>query len=76
MKHYETKAGYVTRADTMAKLTELMREAEDCCYVIAHLHRTETGHKDEGIATGWRAVGQLLARARDVMISLGMGKLQ
>jgi hypothetical protein len=76
MKHYETLGGTITRTETMAKLTELMRESEDCCYVIAHLHRTESGHKDEQIATGWRAVGQLLARARDVMVSLGMGKLQ
>lgn len=75
MRHYETVTGIITRQETMAKLTQLMREAEDCCYVIAHLHRTEVGHVDEQLATGWRASGQLLARARDVMISLSMGKL-
>lgn len=73
---YETSAGYVTKADTFAKLQHHLKEAEDMCYVISHLLRTEDSHKDELLATGWRAVGQLLARVSDQILKLGMGKLQ
>ena len=73
---YETSAGYVTRADAFAKLQHHLSEAQDQCYVIAHLLRTEDSAKDELMATGWRAIGQLLARVSDQILKLGMGKLQ
>ena len=76
MAKYETSAGYVTKADTYAKLQHHLSEAEDCCYVISHLLRTEDSTKDELMATGWRGVGQLLHRVSDQILKLGMGKLQ
>ena len=76
MKHYETTAGYVTRADAYSKLMELLREAEDTCYVISHLHRTEDSKREELMATGWRAVGQMLAKTRNTVIEFAKGKLQ
>ena len=76
MSKYETTGGYVTRHDAFAKLQHLLKEAEDQCYVISHLTRTETSAKDELLATGWRAIGQLLARVSDQILKLGMGRLQ
>ena len=76
MSKYETSAGYVTRADAYAKLCHLLREAEDQCYVISHLLRTEDSRKDELMATGWRGIGQLLSRVHDQVLKLGQGRLQ
>lgn len=76
MSKYATSAGYVTRADAFAKLQHHLSEAQDQCYIISHLLRTEDSRKDELLATGWRAVGQLLARVSDQILKLGMGKLQ
>ncbi len=75
MSKYETSAGYVTRADAFAKFCHLIREAEDQAYVISHLQRTESGHKDELLATGWRGIGQLLSRVHDQVLKLGQGRL-
>lgn len=74
MRHYETTAGYVTRAEAFSKLLELLREAEDTCYVIAHLHRTEESKREELLATGWRGVGQMLAKTRDIIVEFAKGK--
>lgn len=75
MKKYETVAGYVTRAESYSKLMELLREAEDTCYVISHLHNTEDSKRGALLATGWRAVGQLLAKTRATIIEFAKGKL-
>ncbi len=76
MSKYETSAGYVTRADAFAKLCHFLKEAEDQCYVISHLLRTEDSKKDELMATGWRAIGQLLDQVHRQVLRLGQGKLQ
>ena len=76
MKKYETTAGYVTRTETLAKLLELLKEAEDCCYVIAHLHRTEDAKHEALLATGWRGIGQMLALVHRKVIEIAKGKLQ
>lgn len=76
MKHYETTAGYVTRADHYSKLMELLREAEDTCYIIAHLHRTETSKREELLATGWRGVGQMLAMTRTKILEFAKSSIQ
>jgi hypothetical protein len=76
MSKYETTAGYVTRHDAYAKLCYHLSEAEDQAYVIAHLLRTESSHKDELLAKGWRGIGQFLSEIRRKIITLGQGKLQ
>lgn len=76
MRHYETIGGQVTRGETFAKLTELLREAEDCANVLAHLHNTEGNDADKLFARGWLQIGQLLARMRVQITNLAMGKLQ
>ena len=75
-RHYETIAGVVTRGETFAKLTDHLREAEECCYIIAHLHATEDGHSDPVHATGWRAAGQMLAQVRAKVTIFAQKRLQ
>jgi len=55
---YETIGGQVTRGETYAKLMDHLREAQECCYVLSHLHRTESGDKDAILAGMWMAVGE------------------
>lgn len=76
MKHYETIGGQVTRGETFAKLTELLREAEECCYVLAHLQATEDGYKDKFLVHGWRGIGQMQAMIRAKVVELGKGSIQ
>jgi len=75
MSKYETSAGYVTKDLAYSKLIHLLKEAEDQCYVISHLIRTETTTKDELLATGWRGIGQLLAHVSDQVLKLGQGRM-
>jgi len=75
MKHYETIGGQVTRGETYAKLCDMLRDAEECCYILGHLHNTEDGSKDALIATGWRGVGQLLEKVRAQIGHLAAGRL-
>jgi len=74
MKKYETVAGYVTRAETYSKLMDHLREAEECCYVISHLHNTEDSPIDNLLATGWRGIGQLLEKVRAQIVALAAKK--
>lgn len=76
MKKYETIGGQVTRGETFAKLLDHLREAEECCYVISHLHNTEDANNDRLLATGWRGVGQMLELVRSRVTKMAAGKLQ
>ena len=75
MNKYERTAGVVTRGETFAKLNETLIEAEELCSVMAHLHATEDTDKDKLLATGWRAVSQLLYRMRAQIIKLAQGRM-
>lgn len=55
---YETIGGQVTRGETYAKLMDHLREVQECCYVLAHLHRTEGSKKDAVMAGLWMAFGE------------------
>ena len=76
MKKYETIGGQVTRSETYSKLMDLLREAEECCYVISHLHNTEDSAIDRTLAHGWRGIGQLLAEIRGKIVTLASRKMQ
>lgn len=76
MKKYETVGGTVTFGETYTKLLDLLREAEDCCYILAHLRNTEGGARSQLLATGWRGCGQLMARLRTQITKMAMNKLQ
>lgn len=72
---YETVGGTVTREETYRKITHHLDELEDLCYIMSHLHRTETGRHDELIATGWRAIGQMMKLTREQMRKLAEGRV-
>lgn len=76
MRHYETVAGVVTRGETLSKLLHDIKEAEDLCYVLAHLHNTEDSDTDRLLATGWRGIGQLFDMMHHKVTQLGMRRMQ
>lgn len=76
MPKYETTAGYVSRADTFAKLLDLLRQAEDQSYILAHLAATESGRNDALAATGWRAIGEMLRLTQTNITRLAAGKFK
>lgn len=76
MRKYERVAGIMTRGETFAKLNESMIEIEELTAMMGHLHATEDGHRDELLASGWRAMSQLIYRMRAQMIKLAKGQMQ
>lgn len=61
MPKYETVAGLPTKGITYAKLLEHLREAQDCCAMMSHLH-TENTDIDRTLAKGWLGIEELLKR--------------
>lgn len=76
MRKYETVAGVVTRGETFAKLIETLTEAQELCYVLAHLHATEDGHNDALLAQGWRATGEMMKLTKHNITKMAMNKRQ
>jgi len=76
MKKYETLGGAITRGETYSKLCDLIREAESCCYVMAHLHNTENNEMDHLLAKGWLGMGELFKQVNNRVVQLAMRKLQ
>jgi hypothetical protein len=73
--HYETQAGLPTRGLTFAKLTEHLREAEECCAMMAHLVKAEGTIADEALGNGWILISQNLEKVRKVVTQMAMGRL-
>ena len=61
---YETMAGQVSEGDTFAQLTEHLRLAEEACYTISHLARSNDDHIR---ADGFLRSGQNLAKMRELI---------
>jgi hypothetical protein len=76
MKKYERVAGVMTREETYRKLCEELVEVEELCAMMAHLHAAEsdTG-RGQLLATGWRAMSQMIHLTRDQVSKLAAGKL-
>lgn len=55
--NYETIGGNVSESDTLAQLTEYLRLAEECCYVIGHLRKAQD---DKLLGQGWLAIGEMI----------------
>lgn len=70
---YETKAGQVSEADTFSQLTEYLRLAEEACYTIGHLRKA---NDDDLTGTGFLGVGQMLAKVREQVTKLAVGKMR
>lgn len=54
---YETRAGYISKADTFSQLIEHLRLAEEACYLLGHLNKADD---EELIGQGWIAVGEMM----------------
>lgn len=74
--NFSTIGGVVTRGEAFTKLIHHVDEARDQCLVIAHLHQTEDNPKDANLAQGWRALEELLHRARTNIVTLAQGSIQ
>ena len=75
MSKYETTAGYVTRADTLAQIMEKNRELEELYYVMGHLHALQDTPHENLLAYGWRGMGELTKRIQHQVLILAQGKL-
>lgn len=74
--NFSTTGGVVTKGDTYAKMMWHLREAEDCAYVLGHLHQTENTPKDAALAMGWRTVGENLKLMAKFITQLSKRGLQ
>lgn len=72
---YETIGGMPTKGITYAKLIEKLREAQECCALMGHLCKTESGLKDDMLARGWYMIAELLRRLQMKVTSLAQGDL-
>jgi hypothetical protein len=74
--NFSTTGGVVTKGDTYGKLMYHLREAEDCAYVLSHLHKTEQTAKDDILAMGWRTVGENLKMIGKFITNLAKKRMQ
>lgn len=72
---YETIGGQVTRSITYAKLIELLKDAQECSAVMAHLHNTEGNLADTALANGWLLIAENLRRMQFVVTKMAQGRL-
>lgn len=72
MPYETTQLGVPTRGLTYAKLTDHLREAQDCAAMMAHLHNTEGNDMDKLLARGWLGIEELLKRMNHKVTQLAM----
>lgn len=73
---YETKGGLPSPGETLAKMTENLRHAQECAYMLSHLARAQGGRKESALADGWFSVGEMLKRMNHQVIELAKAKPQ
>jgi hypothetical protein len=73
---YETHGGQVTRGETYAKLMDHLREIQECCAVMAHLHNTEGNAHDSIMVHGWLGMAEMFRQVQHKITELAIGKLQ
>lgn len=76
MTHYETTvAGLPTRGLTFSKLIDHLREAQECCAMMAHLTKAEGTLADEALANGWIAISENLRRMQHIITAMATSRL-
>jgi hypothetical protein len=73
--NFETVGGVVTKGMTYAKLLDHLREVQECCYTMAHLHRTEDTDKDAALAGMWLAAGEAFKVHQQKITQMAMGRM-
>lgn len=76
MSSLPTIGGVVTRGEVFTKLIDHLRECQDLCAVMAHLHNTEDSHMDKTLAHGWLAISEHLKLMQRQVTQMAMNKLQ
>lgn len=71
-----TTGGRPSRGLVYSKLTEALREAQDCAAMMAHLHNTEGHDADKLAARGWLGIEELLKLLIHRITALAANKLQ
>lgn len=70
-----TIGGQVTRGEVYSKLLHHLRESQELCAVMGHLHQTESSEMDKVLAKGWLGMSELMGRTAHQVTQLAMNKL-
>ena len=73
---YETKGGLPSQGETLAKMTENIRQLQESAYMMSHLVRAQGGQKENALADGWFSIGELMKRLNYQVVELAKGRLQ
>lgn len=74
--NFSTIGGQVTRGETYMKLLDHLREAQDCCATLSHLHNTEDNDMDKLLARGWLGVAEMMRMMQHKVTEMAQNKLQ
>ena len=72
---FPTTAGLPTRADCYSQLLEKLIECQELAAMLGHLSRTESGHGDDVLASGWLGIAELLKRMQTQITKMAMNRL-
>ena len=70
---YETRAGYLSEADTFSQLLEHLRMAEEACYTLGHLAKMQG---DDLKGQGWLAIGEMYKLSQTNVTNLATKSLR
>jgi hypothetical protein len=73
---YETIGGQITRGELYAKIMDHLREIQDSCCMMAHLHNTEHNDMDKLLAKGWLGMAEMFRLVQFKVTKLAQNKLQ
>jgi len=71
MTQYERIAGNLDVSGTFTKLTDLLRQAEECCYMLGHHRKMEN---DDSIGNAWLKVGEQLDKMNHLVVRIATGR--
>lgn len=64
-----------SRSEVFAKMVDLIDQQIACAAMMAHLHQTEDGAKDQKLALGWLMTSEMFKQVRHKVVLLGQGRL-
>lgn len=67
--------GTPSRGILYSRILERLRELQEDCIMMGHLHQTEGTPQDRLLATGWLGIGELLQRLTTQVTKLAMKKI-
>lgn len=74
--HFETKGGQVTRGECYALIMDLLRQVQDQCCIMAHLHNTEGNDMDKLLAKGWLGMAEMFRLVQHKVTALAQNKIE